>query len=185
MSILRSVILYAGLALCANTAQAEMAQLEALRSGDMEKLVFLAAPAEVPQTPFTDIDGAEHTLSQFQGKYVLVNFWATWCAPCRKEMPMLSALQSEFGGDNFEVVTIATGRNSVPGIQKFFAEIGVSNLPLYLDPKQQLARDMAILGLPISIILDPEGREIARMRGDATWDGDSAKAIIAALISGG
>lgn len=187
MSFLRSAILYAGLALCANTAvagtAADTAALEALRTGDMEKLVFLSEPAAAPDTAFTDPDNAEHRLSQFKGKYVLLNFWATWCAPCRKEMPMLSALQSEFGGDRFEVVTIATGRNSVTGIQKFFEEIGVTNLPLFLDPKQQLARDMAVLGLPISVILNPEGQEIARMRGDATWNSDSAKAIIAALIA--
>lgn len=95
---------------------------------------------------------------------------------------MLSELQDEFGGDTFEVVTIATGRNELAGINRFFADIGVDNLPLYLDPKQALARDMAVLGLPITVILDPEGREIARMRGDAEWNSDSAKAIIATLI---
>ena len=95
---------------------------------------------------------------------------------------MLAELQTEFGGDDFEVVTIATGRNSVPGIKKFFDEIGVDNLPLYLDPRQGLARDMAVLGLPITVIISPEGAEIARMRGDAEWNSDSAKAIIAALL---
>lgn len=97
---------------------------------------------------------------------------------------MLSELQSEFGGDSFEVVTIATGRNDVAGIKRFFAdpEVQVDNLPLYLDPKQALARDMAVLGLPITLILDPEGNEIARMRGDAEWNSESAKAIIEALI---
>ena len=95
---------------------------------------------------------------------------------------MLSELQREFGGETFEVLTIATGRNSVPGIRKFFEEVGVDNLPLYLDPKSALGRDMGVLGLPITVILDPEGREIARMRGDAEWNSDSAKAVIRALI---
>jgi len=115
----------------------------------------------------------------------LVNFWATWCAPFRKEMPMLSELQTEFGGEGFEVVTIATGRNELGAMKRFLGEVGVDNLPLYLDPQQALARDMAVLGLPITVILDPEGREIARMRGDAEWNGDSAKAIIAALLASG
>ena len=97
-------------------------------------------------------------------------------------MPMLSELQSEFGGETFQVVTIATGRNSVQGIRKFFEEIGVDNLPIYLDPKSKLGRDMDVLGLPITVILNPEGQEIARMRGDAEWNSESGKAVIRALI---
>jgi thiol-disulfide isomerase/thioredoxin len=114
----------------------------------------------------------------------VLNFWATWCAPCRKEMPQLSELQAELGGDAFEVVTIATGRNPPQAMQRFFEEIGVDNLPLHMDPKQALAREMAVMGLPITVILNPEGQEIARMRGDADWSSDSAKAIVSALIAG-
>lgn len=176
-------VVYTALALTANAAFADTSELEALREGTMKKLTF-SDPAEVSGEAFTDPEGGEYRLSDFQGKYVLVNFWATWCAPCRKEMPMLSELQTEFGGENFEVVTIATGRNELAGIKRFFSEIGVDNLPLYLDPKQGLARDMAVLGLPITVILDPEGREIARMRGDAEWNSDSAKAIIQAMTGG-
>jgi hypothetical protein len=80
-------------------------------------------------------------------------------------------------------VPIATGRNDLAGINRFFAEIGVTELPILLDPKMQVSRDMGVLGLPISIILDPEGQEIARLRGDADWTSDSAKAIIAALLA--
>lgn len=97
---------------------------------------------------------------------------------------MLDALQAEFGGEDFEVVTIATGRNAIPGITRFFDEVGVKRLPVLLDPKQELAREMAVLGLPITVILNREGQEIARLRGDAEWDSDSARAIIAALIAG-
>ena len=176
-------VLYTGFALTANAALADMAQLEAMREGTMKKLLF-SEPAPVSTEAFTHADGGEFRLSDFEGKHVLVNFWATWCAPCRKEMPMLSELQSEFGGDSFEVVTIATGRNDLAGIKRFLDEIEVDNLPLYLDPKQTLARDMAVLGLPITLILDPEGNEIARMRGDAEWNSESAKAIISALIGG-
>ncbi len=125
------------------------------------------------------------TLADYEGKVVLVNFWATWCAPCRKEMPALSELQKELGGEQFEVLTIATGRNSPEGIEKFFSEIGVDNLPRHQDPKQALAAQMGIFGLPISVILDAEGREIARLRGDADWSSDSAKAVIKALLPQG
>jgi thiol-disulfide isomerase/thioredoxin len=178
-------VLYTALVVTANAAVADTAALEALREGSMKKLIF-SEPAPVPDIAFTHADGGEYRLSDFKGKHVLVNFWATWCAPCRKEMPMLSELQTEFGGESFEVVTIATGRNEIAGIRAFFADedVQVDNLPLYLDPKQELAREMAVLGLPITVILDPEGREIARMRGDAEWNSESAKAIIGALIAG-
>lgn len=95
---------------------------------------------------------------------------------------MLSELQSELGGDTFEVITLATGRNALPGMKKFFADIGVDNLPLHKDPKQAIARDMGVLGLPITIILNPEGKEIARLRGDADWSSETAKAILQAVI---
>jgi thiol-disulfide isomerase/thioredoxin len=173
-------VLYTCLALTANHASADTGRLEDLREGTMRKLVF-AEPKAVPDTGFTDSEGGAHQLSDFSGKFVLLNFWATWCAPCRKEMPMLSELQREFGGERFEVVTIATGRNSLPGIRRFFQETGVDNLPLFLDPRQNLARSMGVFGLPATVILDMDGREIARMRGDAEWYGESARAIIRAL----
>jgi len=151
----------------------------------MKKLIFQDPPKDVSQAIFTDPDGGEHQLSDWQGKYIALNFWATWCAPCRKEMSSLAALQSEFGGDKFEVVTIATGRNSVPAINRFFAEIEVTNLPILLDAGQKLARNMAVLGLPITVILNPEGQEIARLRGDAEWYSNSARAIIEAMTAPG
>ncbi len=150
--------------------------------GDMKKLNFHETPKPVSTSPFTTQDGGTATLADYQGKYVLLNFWATWCAPCRKEMPMLSELQTEFGGEDFEVLTLATGRNPVPAIEGFFDEIGVTNLPMHRDPKQQVARDMGVLGLPITVILDPSGREVARLSGDAHWSSGSAKALIAGLI---
>jgi thiol-disulfide isomerase/thioredoxin len=150
----------------------------------MKKLVFHGTPEAVSNAAFELADGAgDQTLEAYKGKYVLLNFWATWCAPCRKEMPMLSELQTQFGGDDFEVLTIATGRNSPAGITKFFADTGITNLPRHQDPKQKLASQMGIFGLPITVILDREGREVARLRGDADWASDSAKAIIAELIA--
>ena len=178
-----AALVYTALALGANTAlAADVATLEALRAGDMKKLNFHVEPKAVGSAGFDLEDGGQGHLADYEGKYILLNFWATWCAPCRKEMPQLSALQGEFGGADFEVVTIATGRNSPAGIQKFFAEAGVDNLPRHQDPKQALAREMAVLGLPITVLIDPEGREIARMQGDADWYSDSARAIIAGLV---
>lgn len=96
---------------------------------------------------------------------------------------MLAELQDEFGGETFEVVTLATGRNSPQGIVKFFAETGITNLPRHQDPKQNVAREMGVFGLPITVIIDPDGNEIARLRGDADWASDNAKAIIAAILA--
>ncbi len=164
-------------------ADLDKTKLEALREGDMKKLVFHSDPKPVSANAFQLADGAgTGTLADYQGQYVLLNFWATWCAPCRKEMPQLSELQAELGSDQFQVVTLATGRNSPSGIKKFFAENGIDNLPRHQDPKQAVAREMAVLGLPITVLLNPEGQEIARLRGDAEWNSDSAKAIIQALL---
>jgi len=162
---------------------ANHAGLRGLLKDDMQKLVFHDTPRPVSETAFEAEGGGTGTLGDYAGKIALVNFWATWCAPCRKEMPMLAELQTELGGEDFEVVTIATGRNPLPAMQDFFAEIGVDNLPLHRDPKQQLAREMGVVGLPVTVILDREGREIARMLGDAHWSSESAKAMLRKLIS--
>ena len=179
-----SLVLYMALSLCANTALADMSDIAALRMGDMKKLVLHATPKPVTTTGFTAEDGSDMTLAEFEGKVVLLNFWATWCAPCRKEMPMLSELQAELGGDAFEVVTLATGRNMVPAMKKFFDDIGVDNLPLHCDPKQAVARQMGVFGLPVTVILDAQGNEIGRLQGDADWNSDSAKSVLRALIDG-
>ena len=185
MRKLISALLYTALMGLANTAHADVATAEALREGDMRKLNFHSAPLATTDVAFTSEDGQEMTLADFEGKYIVLNFWATWCAPCRKEMPHLSALQDIMGGDNFEVVTIATGRNPLPAMQRFFAEIEVDNLPLHTDPRQALARNLGVLGLPATLIIDPEGREIARMQGEADWSSENAIAILQTLLEPG
>ncbi len=175
-----SLVLYIALTVGAIAGTAE---IDALRDGDMKKLNLHSTPKSAAEIAFQDESGGEKSLADYQGKYVLVNFWATWCAPCRKEMPSLSALQAEFAGDRFEVVTIASGRNPPAAMEKFMSEAGIENLPLYRDPKMGLSRAMGVLGLPISVILNPEGQEIARLQGDADWHSVSARAIIGALIA--
>ncbi|MEM7295363.1 MAG: TlpA disulfide reductase family protein [Pseudomonadota bacterium] len=179
--ILLLAALYTALAGLANAR--DYAALADLREGDMRKLLFHETPRDVSDAGFVTVDDAPLSLAEWEGKYVVLNFWATWCAPCRHEMPMLAELQAEFQGEAFEVLTIATGRNKVAGMRRFFAEIGVDNLPLHRDPKQALAREMGVLGLPVTLILNPKGEEIARMQGDATWNSDSAKAIVSALLA--
>lgn len=179
MRSVMSALLYLSLATLAN---ADPANITDLRDGDMRKLAVHSEPMPSSDVPFVAEDGTEMTLAAYEGKYIVLNFWATWCAPCRAEMPHLAALQSEFQGDTFEVVTIASGRNPRPAMEAFFDDIDVDNLPLHTDARQNLARSMGVLGLPVTVILNPEGNEIARLQGDADWHSDSAKAIISALI---
>ncbi|MEZ5913373.1 MAG: TlpA disulfide reductase family protein [Paracoccaceae bacterium] len=184
MKSLLAAVLYTGFWLCANPATAaDWSEIEALRQGDLNKLMFRSEPGEPVEAVLLGPDEAEHRLSDWRGKVVLLNFWATWCAPCRKEMPALDALQSELGGDEFAVLTVAVGRNPVPAITKFFDEAGVKTLPMLRDPRTEFARSMGVLGLPVSVILDREGREVARLSGDADWAGESARAVIWALMA--
>ncbi len=181
---MRSVILVGLYMAGASLANADPAAIAALRDGDMRKLAVHSEPARGSDVAFEAEDGSEMTLAAFEGKYVALNFWATWCAPCRVEMPQLAALQDELGGDDFEVVTIATGRNDPAAMERFLTEIGAESLPRHRDPRQALARDMGVLGLPVTVILNPEGEEIARLQGEADWSSESARAIVAALVNG-
>ncbi len=186
MRLFRLIPLYMALALGANAALATDAEtLAPLRGESLKRLILHKEPkpAKVIEFQIED-DGGVGTLEDYRGKYVLVNFWATWCAPCRKEMPQIAELQDEFGGDKFQVLTLATGRNTPAGIRKFFEENGIENLPRHQDPKSAAAREFGVLALPITVILNPEGQEIARLIGDAEWNSDNAKAIISTLVNG-
>ena len=175
-----AAVLYTALAA---TANADIGTLEALRAGDMRKLQIHSAARPAPDTVFLHADGSELRLSDYRGKVVVLNFWATWCAPCRKEMPELSALQETLGGADLTVLTVATGPNPPAKIAEFFEQICVSNLPAHRDPRQTLARAMNVLGLPITVILDRNGAEVALLLGDANWHSESALAILQAVIA--
>jgi thiol-disulfide isomerase/thioredoxin len=180
MRLMRSVLLYLAAGLGANAAMAQ--DLSTYLTGSMRGLVVHDAPVATSRLPYVRADETQGALADYAGQYVVLNFWATWCAPCREEMPSLQNLQSALGGEDFTVVTLATGRNPPQAIRRFFEEIGVTTLPQYRDINQQIAREMGVFGLPITVILNPEGQEIARLRGDAHWDSPEALALIAALI---
>ena len=179
--ILRSAVLYIALGLGANAALAN--GLDAYLVGDMRGVVLHDAPVEASDLPFLLIDDSEGSLEGYEGRYILLNFWATWCAPCRHEMPSLNALQQELGGEDFRVVTLATGRNPPQAIRRFFEEESITDLTTYRDINQQIAREMGVFGLPITVILNPEGQEIARLRGDADWFSPEAVELMRALIA--
>ena len=173
------VVLYTALILGANPASADVA---GLREGDMKKLMLLDEPVAVPEAVLLDAEDGEHSLADYKGKWVVLNFWATWCAPCRREMPSLERLQAAM--PDIAVVPVATGRNAVEGIRRFFDDAGVKTLPILRDPQSRLAHGMGVMGLPVTVILNPEGQEVARLIGDAEWDSDSAKAVLGALAAG-
>lgn len=163
--------------------EAARAEVGALREGDMRGLAIHDAPLPGSPVPFLDHGGEETTLAESNGKLRIVNFWATWCAPCRKEMPELDALQAELGGDDFEVMLVATGRNEPEAIARFFDEAGINSLETATDPRSKLAQDMVVPGLPVTVILNRDGDEIARLMGAADWNSDSARAIVSELIA--
>jgi thiol-disulfide isomerase/thioredoxin len=178
-----ALALYTAMGLGANHARAaDPATLAALRTGDMRALVVHEAARPVPSAVLLDAEDGEHALEDWRGQWVLLNFWATWCAPCRHEMPGLDRIAAELGGPDFVVLPVATGRNPLPAIRRFFEETELQNLPILRDPQQHFAREMAVFGLPVTVLIDPEGREVARLTGDAAWDGPDARALLAAAL---
>jgi thiol-disulfide isomerase/thioredoxin len=170
-------VLYTLALIGATPAAADPVAAEAARAGDMRKLVIHAAPQPFPAAELLGLDDSPRSLDDWRGQWVVVNFWATWCAPCRHEMPSLDALAAS----GQPVVAIATGRNPVPAIRRFWEETGITHLPALRDPGSALARRIGILGLPVTVILNPDGQEVARLTGDADWSTPEVRAVLAAL----
>ena len=168
------VVLYTAFACGANAGA-----LDGLLQSDMKKLAVLETPVDLPEAVLLDASDAPHAMADYKGKWVVLNFWATWCAPCRKEMPSLDRLQAAM--PEIAVVPVATGRNDVAQIAKFYTQAEVANLPVLRDPKSGLAHAMGVMGLPVTVILNPEGQEVARLIGDAEWDSPDAIAVLRAL----
>ncbi|SEA72720.1 TlpA disulfide reductase family protein [Rubrimonas cliftonensis] len=164
-------------------SEAERGALEAARAGEMTKLNVGDAPKPRFETPFVDGDGAEVRFGDFAGKVVLVNFWATWCPPCLKEMPALDRLAGALEGDDFAVVAISADRGDIDKPRNWLAENDIDHLRLYHDARQALSREAAVVGMPTTLLLDRQGREVARLLGDAEWDGPEARAVIEALMA--
>ncbi|MEO7812785.1 MAG: TlpA disulfide reductase family protein [Usitatibacter sp.] len=133
----------------------------------------VAGPGErrpIPRVQFQDGEGKALTLSDFRGKAVLLNVWATWCAPCREEMPSLDRLQRELGGASFEVLAVSVDSGGAPAVRRFFGEMGVRSLAIYVDPSTRAMETLRIVGVPTTLLVDREGRELWRRAGPAQWD---------------
>jgi thiol-disulfide isomerase/thioredoxin len=130
------------------------------------------APKPAPQLQFEDASGRARSLADFRGKVVLLNIWATWCAPCREEMPALDQLQAKLGGPAFEVVAVSVDQQGPEIARRFFADVGIKSLAFYIDRNAKAAFQIDVPGLPATLLIDAEGREIGRHLGAAKWDSE-------------
>jgi thiol-disulfide isomerase/thioredoxin len=136
-----------------------------------------------PATEFQDGAGTATTLQAFQGRALVVNFWATWCAPCVEELPTLDSLQAILGGDQFRVLAISQDRDGAKVVAPFIDKNGWKNLAVYLEPQARFARDARLRGLPTTLILDKAGREAGRLEGTLNWTDPALVERLKALIA--
>ena len=157
-------------------------RLQSLASGEMVGMEIYQKAKTPPSTMFEGEDGVEIGLRELRGRVTLVNFWATWCAPCVEEMPSLSRLQASIGGENFQIAVISIDRGGYEVIEPFLERLGVTNLPSYLDRSNRLTIEVGAIGLPTTLLLDKDGQIVGRMVGPAAWDSEDAARLVAALI---
>lgn len=189
MRILRA-FLYTGFVACANMVAlgAVAGPVDpALITGAMAKLI-VAPPKPLPEMAFSettllDLSDQPASLAAFRGKWLVLNFWATWCVPCREEMPALDRLAAlpPQALPDLAVVALATGPNPLPGVRAFLDKTGIKTLTVLRDPSQRLAHQMGVLGLPVTVIINPDGQEVARLIGGADWGAPEAHAVFEAL----
>ncbi len=176
-----------------STGNGPLATNGALSTDDLDRLAVDDMANFIPSRPrkpvsakvFENEDGAKITIADFRGRVVLLNFWATWCAPCRRELPSLDRLERDLGGADFTVVAISVDRAGREKAQAFMDEVGVENLALYLDKANRLGRSLGATGLPTTVLVDAKGYVVGRLIGPAEWDSDAAVALIEAVIAEG
>nr|WP_164924065.1 TlpA disulfide reductase family protein [Sinorhizobium fredii] len=151
--------------------------------GTPKGFVLSDDPRPVADVRFTEGDGRPRALADFGGKIVLLNVWATWCLPCRKEMPTLDRLQATLGGDGFEVVALSIDRQGAEAVKTFYWEIGVRNLAVRVDASGQALSALAAVGLPTTILIDAEGRELGRLIGPAEWDAPDMVSFLKSIVA--
>ncbi len=147
-------------------------------SGWMQNFTPTSVAKPVPQVAFFGPKGDRHSLTEFRGKVVLVNFWATWCAPCVREMPSLQRLQQVLGGGGFTVLALSNDLGGWSVIKPFLTRIGIDKLPIYHDKELIAGRSLQVRGLPTTLLFDHEGVEQGRLEGIAEWDSPEAVALI-------
>tara|TARA_R110002012_G_scaffold313726_1_gene525585 strand:+ start:9009 stop:9524 length:516 start_codon:yes stop_codon:yes gene_type:complete len=142
-------------------------------------------PLPMLSPPITDVRGRNLTLSDFRGRTVLLNIWATWCAPCRDEMPTLDRLQAKLGGSEFHVLALSIDRGGFDTVRAFYSDIGIQHLALYASDQLRAMMALGVVGLPTTLLVSAEGREVARKVGPADWDSPAVISQIKRVISKG
>jgi len=154
--------------------------------GEVAAVNVAKSPLKLPDLAFQDASGKPVTLEHWRGRTVLLNLWATWCVPCRKEMPALDALQQRLGGPGFEVVAINIDTRDPGKPKAWLKEIGVEKLAYYADPAARIFQDLKAIGrafgMPTTLLIDPKGCEIATMAGPAEWASDDAITLIKSAL---
>jgi thiol-disulfide isomerase/thioredoxin len=148
-----------------------------------KNFVLHEAPKPIAAIGFEDGQGRARSLAEFRGKVVLLNIWATWCSPCRREMPALDRLQTALGGADFEVVALSIDRAGIEAVRKFYAEVGVTKLAMYIDGAGKAVHELSAVGLPTTLLIDREGRELGRLAGPAEWDAPEVVEFLKAIVS--
>ncbi|MAJ63494.1 MAG: redoxin [Alphaproteobacteria bacterium] len=156
-------------------------EAKALLKGEMAKFQLHDEPRELPYIAVTDEAGNPVSLADFSGRVVLLNIWATWCAPCVAEMPSLNALQERAAGTEFDVVPLSVDRGSVV-VQKFYNQHELRHLLIFMDEAGNSVSELEVGGLPTSILIDHNGREVGRFEGDANWNSDDVIRLIGAYV---
>jgi len=147
-------------------------------SSDSFTFSFFDQPRAVPELRFTDGEGRAVSLADFRTKPILLNIWATWCVPCRKEMPSLDRLQAELGASHLLVLPLSIDRQGLPVVKKFYEELGLTSLGTYLDQSGKAASELNTVGVPTTLLIDRDGHEIGRKVGPAEWDSPEVVALI-------
>ncbi len=148
-----------------------------------EAPIATAEPKPLPELRFLDMAGVETGMEAFRGEVVVLNLWATWCAPCKEEMPALDRLAAAFEGQPVRVLALSVDRAPPERVQAFLDEVGVERLAVYRDPKAAATRALKVQGLPVTLLIDREGREAGRVVGIARWDGEEAFAAVRELLA--
>jgi thiol-disulfide isomerase/thioredoxin len=168
----------------ASSKPEESADVSRFATGEMARLVAMDAPPPMPTRSLRDASNAETTLAAYQGEVIVLNLWATWCAPCVEEMPTLGAVQRRFG-DRLRVVTVSVDAEGQRArAQEQLAELSGGSLPFLLDITRGILFDVQAPGMPVTIIYDREGQELARLAGGADWDSPEAVAMLEAAVAG-
>jgi thiol-disulfide isomerase/thioredoxin len=164
-------------------------RLAPLSRGEVAAVAIATDPQRLPDLAFRDGGGRDRRLAEWRGRTVLFNLWATWCVPCRKEMPALDALQGRLGGANFEVVAVNIDTRSLDKPQAWLKEVGINRLGFFADPSAKVFQDLKAagkaFGMPTTLLIDPHGCELGVLAGPAEWASEDAVKLVEAALGAG